>query len=383
MRVTLFARVDTTLNPYILLYKETLERQGFVVHLEREFNLDWLVTRGKSCDVVHLHWIEAAYKPSKWNIQADLAERLIDNRFCNALRGALRLANFSAALFLTRLQGKIIVYTVHNLNPHHTKFWPFTILNRMAHHVVLSLANHIHVHNHHTRKMLETVYNRRDRVTVVPLGNYIGCYPNRISRLEARQQLGVPSDAFVYSFLGLLRPYKGVEDLIEAFEKLGTPMDRLLIVGQALEASYEDKILSLGQHNPAIKLVLEFVPNEAIQLYVNACDVCVLPYRDVTTSSTAMLALSFGRPIIAPAITSFPEVITPETGILYDPSQPNALVSALQQARQRSWSESKILDYVHQFDWDKLGPQLANLYRIESSRQRQPEITPEGMGYSD
>ena len=42
----------------------------------------------------------------------------------------------------------------------------------------------------------------------------------------------------------------------------------------------------------------------------------------------------------------------------------NALVSALHQAGQQSWSESRTLDYAHQFDWDKLGTQLADLYRI-------------------
>ncbi len=98
---------------------------------------------------------------------------------------------------------------------------------------------------------------------------------------------------------------------------------------------------------------------------LNTLDICVFPYKDITTSSAAVLALSFGRPVIAPAITSFPELVTAETGILYEPSQPDALLAALQQARQRSWSEAEILDYVHQFDWDKLGPHLVALYQHE------------------
>jgi len=132
-------------------------------------------------------------------------------------------------------------------------------------------------------------------------------------------------------------------------------------------------IQNLAQNNPAIKWVLEPVPDEAIQLYMNACNVCVLPYRWSTTSGAVMLAWTFGRPVIAPAIASFPELVTPETGILYDPSQPDALVSALQQARERSWSASAIFNYVHQFDWDRLGPQLASLYQsqVDSDNQGQ------------
>jgi beta-1,4-mannosyltransferase len=364
MRVTLFARVNPALNPYILLYRRALVRQGIVARLEREFGLKWLVTRGRSCEAIHLHWIEAAYKPARSNVRSNLVKRLADSRFINPLRAASRLADFSAALLLAKLEGKIIVYTVHNLEPHHEDSWPFGILNRLAHRVVLSLSDHVHAHNHYTRRTLENAYGRKDGVIVIPLGNYVGHYANQVSRLEARRQLGLPDDSFVYLFLGLVRPYKGLEELISAFSELELPMGRLLIVGRAPNANYKEKILSLSRDISTIEVVPEFVPDEAVQLYMNACDICVLPYRNITTSSAAVLAWSFGRPIVAPAITSFTELVTPQTGILYDPSQPNGLLLALRQTRQHPWCESEILDYVHQFDWDRLGPRLSDLYRI-------------------
>jgi len=74
MRVTFFARVDTNLNPYLLLYKEALEGQGINVHLEHEFSLKWLLTHGNTCDAIHLHWIESTYKPSAWNTRFRLIE---------------------------------------------------------------------------------------------------------------------------------------------------------------------------------------------------------------------------------------------------------------------------------------------------------------------
>ncbi len=366
MRVTLFGYLN--FNPYLFLYKKALERQGFIVHLKRKFGLKWLVTKGKSCDAIHLHWIETAYRPPIWSARFGLFSKLINHPYAKPLRSNLRLANFFAALLLAKLQGKTIVYTVHNLSSHDVnESWSFVIRRRIAHHIVLSLSDHIHAHNHYTRKTLKSVYNRKFGVIVVPLGNYISYYPNQTSRLEARRQLNLPADAFVYLFMGRIRPYKGVEELIDAFKKLKLSKDQLLIVGRVPD-DYQERIASLSRNNPAIKLVPEFVPDEAVQLYMNACDICVLPYKNITTSSAAVLALSFGRPVIAPALTSFPELITPETGILYDPTEPNALVSALQQARQQSWSESKIFDYVRQFDWDKLGSQLANLYLSPTNR---------------
>jgi beta-1,4-mannosyltransferase len=115
--------------------------------------------------------------------------------------------------------------------------------------------------------------------------------------------------------------------------------------------------------NSAITLIPKFIPHEHIQLYMNACNICVLPHKDITTSGAAILALSFGRPIIAPAIASFPELITQDVGLLYSTSLKNEFVSALNNSIQHSWSEATILEYAHTFDWDKLGPQLIALYK--------------------
>jgi glycosyltransferase involved in cell wall biosynthesis len=234
---------------------------------------------------------------------------------------------------------------------------------RLAHFVVFFLCKSIHVHNYYTRTLIENKYKRNNGVIIIPHGNYIGYYPNQVSKSEARRHLDLPDDVFVYLFLGLLRPHKGLENLFEAFVQLKDPNTRLLVAGKVFgDISYMLKLRELIKNNSHIKLVPEFIPDEAIQLYMNACDVCVLPYKHITTSGAAALALSFGRPIIAPAITSFPEVVTPETGILYDISQNGALVSALREATAKSWSEDRILDYARQFDWDRLGFQLVDLY---------------------
>jgi glycosyltransferase involved in cell wall biosynthesis len=348
-------------QPYVPLYIGALESQGLSVQLEREFSLKWLLTQGKSCDAIHLHTILGIYKPPERDFRHKWSKKLYDNRWTRPLFGALRLTNYALALLLARLQGKTTVYTVHDLTPHNKEAWTFAILRRATHYVIATLVKQIHAHNDYSREFLKTAYRRKNGVQVVPIGNYAGCYPNKISRSEARRKLGLPQDAFVYLFLGMIRPYKGVEDLIAVFEASDLPNSRLLVVGRVSRASRGME--TLGQNNPNIKRVLEFVPDEDVQLYMNACDAYVLPYRYVTTSSAIMLAWTFGRPIIGPAIAFFPELVTPETGILYDPDQPNGLAAALQQARERSWSESAILDHVRQFDWDKLGPQLADLYK--------------------
>ena len=165
-------------------------------------------------------------------------------------------------------------------------------------------------------------------------------------------------------FLGLIRPYKGIEDLIDTFLKISNTNTRLLIAGRVFGIiNYESKLKELTKGNCRIKLFLDFIPDEDIQVFLNACDVFVLPYKDITTSGAAYLALSFGRPLIAPLIASFPEVITASSGILYNATKPDGLVTALTEARTQEWSENKILEYAHKYDWNKLGPQLCGLYR--------------------
>ena len=364
MKVTIFTDFDTTLNPYILLFKGALENQGINVEFERNFSLKWLFNKGKFCDCVHLHWLNIFHSPSEKNKRSRFREKLKKNRYVKTFLDTLTLIDFALAFMLTKLTGKIVVFTVHDLYDFGKKSFRRKLLIEVARNIVFRFANSIHVHNHFTRMLIESRYKRRTDISVIPHGNFIGYYSNQISRAEARQQLELPDDTFVYLFLGLLRPYKGLEDLFDAFKKLDCPEARLLVVGKVFEFNgYESKLGYLCRADSRIKLIPDFIPDDAIQVYLNACDFFVLPYKDITTSGAAALALSFGRPIIAPSISSFPEVITPDSGILYDTTQPNALSSALQTAKTWSWSESKIFNYAHQFDWYKLGPKLAVLYR--------------------
>ncbi len=65
-------------------------------------------------------------------------------------------------------------------------------------------------------------------------------------------------------------------------------------------------------------LALETIPDDQMQVYLRAADAVVLPYRDVLSSGSAILAMTFGQPVIAPAIGCLPESLGSEGTILYD-----------------------------------------------------------------
>jgi glycosyltransferase involved in cell wall biosynthesis len=363
MRVTVFTDFNTDLNPYIILYKQALEKQGVRVRFWRNFNLNWLIFKSRSCDCIHLHWLKIFFEPPKKDLKKFFFNRVIQNRFVKVFFDFLCLIDFFLAFLFSKLIGKTVVFTVHNLYQFEKQSIRRKLQIEIARWFVFLFSDAIHTHNHFSRELIGDRYLRKKGISVIPHGNYIGYYPNKVSKKEARRYLGLPDFAFVYLFLGLLRPYKGLEDLIDAFKKLKEPEARLLIAGKAFGLeNYESSLKKLIRNDTRIKLVPEFIPDTDLQMYLKASDIFVLPYKDITTSGAAALALSFGRPILAPSITSFPEVVTPSTGILYDANGPKALVSALRKAMKPSWSETQILDYAHQFDWEKLGPQLASLY---------------------
>ena len=72
-------------------------------------------------------------------------------------------------------------------------------------------------------------------------------------------------------------------------------------------------------------LALGAVPDDRMQVYLRAADAVVLPYRDVLTSGSAILAMTFGQPVIAPAIGCLPESLGSEGTILYDADAPDGL----------------------------------------------------------
>ena len=117
--------------------------------------------------------------------------------------------------------------------------------------------------------------------------------------------------------------------------------------------------------DPRIVLRLERIPEEDLSRVLRAADAVVLPFRDILTSGSAILALSHGRPVVVPALGCLPETLPTDATFLYDPDDPDALASALRQAvaadlaamggRARAWADG--------LDWGPIAADTARLYR--------------------
>lgn len=374
LRVLLLSAVGTKTNPYIGLLRDGLAAAGADVRLESRLE-DGALAEFRP-EVIHLHWLERYDLPPRimagrlkqaGGMLARVLRRgyesLANAPLLYAVRRYLRLERFFRALRRFQRAGGRVAYTVHNLDPHEDG----GAVERWGARQMIRLADVIHVHDASTAAALTARFGRRGRIAVVPHGHYMSSYPNTIGRPEARAALGLPQDAFIFVNLGLLRPYKGLEELLPAFRALpaaGETGPYLLLAGKPGSEAYLRSLHALAAGDGRIRLLPEFVPPESVQTFLNAADVCVLPYRQITTSGAALLALSFGLPLIAPAIGAFPGLIAGRRGLLYDPGEASGLVQALAQAQQTDWTAARaeILAWVRQFDWQMIGEQLVAAY---------------------
>lgn len=357
MRVLLVSPYGAKVNPYIGLFRDGLAAAGAHVGESRELAPAQIGGVARP-DVIHLHWLEALNQPPPVRVRG--ARRLLNSRAVREVRRGVRLAALLRVLLAFQGSGGCVATTVHNLDPHEGG----GMADRWALAALLRKARIVHVHDASTAAEIDRRYGRTAGVTVIPHGHYIAAYPNQVGRDEARRLLDLPRGAFVYVCLGLLRPYKGLEELLPAFRQLCGEQLRLVVAGRPKSPSYTARLASLADGDARIRLEPRFIPVEEVQRYLNAADIAVLPYRQITTSGAALLAFSFGLPVIAPALGAFPNLVSSERGILYEGGR---LVQAMTAAQAGSWAAARapILDWVRQFDWEEIGRRLVAAYGTE------------------
>jgi beta-1,4-mannosyltransferase len=191
------------------------------------------------------------------------------------------------------------------------------------------------VHSDYSAELIQERYRFPRVIKKIRHPSYVECYRNEIAREAARVQLGLGEARTVYLYMGHIKPYKGVEDLIETFITIRDDASRLLIVGKPLDDEIGNRVRNLAASDRRIVLELCYVPDDRVQVFMNAADVVVFPFQKIHTSGSILLAMSFGKPVIAPAIASIPEYVNGQSGILFEPTDPEALRAALMSARGR------------------------------------------------
>lgn len=187
-----------------------------------------------------------------------------------------------------------LVWTLHNIQPHDLKHHKIHTFCRQF---FAKQTSWIRIFSEDSIERAKQALKVKDKFVVCPEGSYVDYYKNTISINDAKQKLNIKENDFVYLYLGFIKPYKGIENLIENFNKLHIENKKLIIAGNVLNKSYFNKIYT---ENKNIQFVNRFIENDELQYFYKAADVVVLPFNKVENSGSVILAMGFKKVIVAP-----------------------------------------------------------------------------------
>lgn len=264
-----------------------------------------------------------------------------------------------------KLLGFKIVWTVHNVSTHEKQ----TLNDSFVSKYLAFCSNALIVHSKDTIAQLRTLGINHQNVSVIPHGNYIGYYENTVSKHNAQKKLGIAENTFTYLYFGQIRGYKGVDTLLDTFEKVHkeNPGTQLIIAGQCNEASLKEKIETFQKNYPkSLYFYSKYIRDSEIQNYFKAADCVVIPFKRSTTSGSVLLALTFSKPIVYPDIGNmkeFPEDI----GFRYEANNFKSFETALKKAfnekNKLNSYEKNAFEFTKQFNWDGIQKKTLDLYR--------------------
>jgi len=329
-------------NPYNWLLYTNMLQPGVTV---AEFSPKKLLS--EQYDIFHLHWV---------------VETIVRHR--NPFVVWMRAISILILIDWVKSRGTRIIWTIHDENPHsilHSKiadWFQKEFIKRIDGYISLSAIG-----KDIAEKILPEIKNKPSYI--VPHGHYRSFYPQQITRNQAREKLNIPDNCRILLFFGYIDVYKNVPHLIKIFRELASP-DWLLVVAGKLERPHlQMEILSSAENDERVKLVLNYIPDEQVQLYFKAAELVVLPFTEILNSGSALLALSFDSPILVPRLGSMPELqsqvgedwIKLYTGELTRDNLDAGLKWSIKQARP----QSPILD---QLDWQISSKNVLDFYRL-------------------
>lgn len=275
--------------------------------------------RGDAELVVHVHWLNLVTAKAS----DEAGARAAGEAFLDRLRAA-------------RDAGARIAWTVHNILPHDSRFPEAEAALRAG---VVDLAERVHVMAPGTRELVAPWFDLPEpKLLEVPHPSYDGVYPSFLGQAAARQELGVAAGVTAYAMVGALRPYKGLDELAAAHDRLSArePGRHVLLVAGAPGPEPEvARFVAWAEAHPDVIGFFGKVPGEDMQVWLRAADLAVLPYRRSLNSGALALAETFGLPVVLSGSSGEAATVHPDYAQVYDPDDPDGLVEAMRTGSAR------------------------------------------------
>ena len=188
-----------------------------------------------------------------------------------------------------------VLFLIHNVFPPESHWWDKSLTR-----IGLQNGNAFIAHTENEAKKLRELIPEAE-VSTCPLPLFDFTYSQGLSKEAARSELDLPQQVPILLFFGIVRPYKGLDILLEAISILKNSAQEIFLVvaGEIWEGKsrYQKKIAA-DKLSEDVILVDQYIPNERVPLYFSAADAFVAPYIGGTASAALALALNFGIPSV-------------------------------------------------------------------------------------
>ena len=247
---------------------------------------------------------------------------------------------------------------------------------------VYALADAVIAHNRVSQRELVRVLGvPASKINVIPHGNYLDYVGHVAPADSARDRLSLPREAKVLLFFGQIKAVKGLDLLLDAMPVVkDVHRDVLLVIagkmwGQDF-AVYQAQIDRLGLAAHCVSHI-RYVADDEVAAYYAAADLVVLPYRRIYQSGVILMAMSYGKPVLASDLDGMQEVIEDQvTGFLFRCADSDALAKRLNDvladpgAMRRVGAQGLAL-MRSGYGWDHIGRLTAQCYRAALRGNRQ------------
>jgi beta-1,4-mannosyltransferase len=300
-------------------------------------------------DIIHLHWPAILFN---WQEPDE-----------NALR---RLQTQLAAW---RAHAPLVI-TVHDRYPH---YQDTPVFRRLFDIVFEQVDGTIHMGQTSSNESIAR-YPRLASLpqTFIPIGRVDTFFRNEISRAEARRRLAIRDSVYTYLSFGNLRSIEETKFLIAGFKMLPMPDKYLVIAGpKVVITEQRSKPIRVYQRlrlklDPKIHLRRNFVPDDDVQIYVNAADVVVIPRLQILNSSNISLGYSFGKVVVGPDDGNVGEILRETGNPTFQPGDVKSFCAALERGRKldKEGKGQENLRYVQQaWDWELIAARHVEFYQ--------------------
>ena len=286
-----------------------------------------------------------------------LKQHRFDIIHANAPKGALPVILANKKRFIT---------TIHDLGPFETKFTAIPIEQFLIKQVVQK-STLITTCSEFIRKELNYFIPKVDLNRIFNLYSAIEDkfkpYPKEAQRLK--DKLGLKGPVLLY--IGRIAHYKGVDDIIRAYEiaKIEIP-DLSLVIGGTPDFSTQKSYQEWKRKYRDIKFI-GFVSNKEIPYYYSMGDIFITySHASEGFGLTPIEAIACGTPVICSSLLAYKEVLK-DNAVFVQPNNPNKLakeiINLVKNENLREELIQKAQNYIKRYSWSEVGKKLENVYQ--------------------